>query len=257
MGVTAIPFIVTLCCVCLTNAYFGKTFVVYKGYGPVATSVAVTIPSSSRPLSCHSACLRRNSCLAFSMSSSTCILYDTYMDAPVSQLQTQTGQVFFNFAMEEKVSVTAEDASKQNGGWANFYPQQRINKAGRVLSWQVRCGSAGVVLAIWWGEITLPITFIGKHYTEIPDGMQNQLVTYDAPVEETVLVEAGDFLGFHYDDNEPEARVKLLNAEETPEGVPISNMYSKNIHDSDVPVGTTIALETGANRTPCLAVYIS
>ena len=87
--------------------------------------------------------------------------------------------------------------------------------------------------------------------------MQNQLITYDVPVEETVLVEPGDFVGFHYDDNESEARVKVLDADQTPEGVAIENMYSKNIHDNELPLGTTIVANESLKRMPSLAVYVA
>ena len=263
MSVTAILFIVTLCCVCMTNAHFAESkFLRYKDYGPVSASAAVTLPSSSSPISCASACLRRNSCWAFSMYSSTCSLYDTYMDDPASQLQHESGQVFFNFAMKEKVSVTTENIGQPNGGWANFFPQLKINKVGRVVRWQVRCGTAGVVvLAIWRGDVpssgSSPITLIGKHYITVLEGMQDQLVTYDVPVEENLLVEAGDFVGFHYDDNEPEARVKVYVANQTPEGDAIEPGFGVNRHDSDLPVGTTITGSLGTPLAAPLAVYIA
>ena len=262
LSVAVITFIIALCFIMMANGYQGKTFVMHEDQGPVSASAAVTVPSSSRPLSCHSACLRRSSCLAFSMSSSTCSLYDTYMDDPTSQLQTQTGQVFFNFAIREKVSVTTENIGQQNGGWANFFPQLKINEVGRVLRWQVRCGTAGVVvLAIWRGDVpssgSSPITLIGKHRITVLEGMQNQLVTYDVPVEETVVVEAGDFVGFHYDDNEPEARVKIYLANQTPEGDVIEPAFGVDMHDSDFPVGTTINGSLEAPRAAVLAVYIA
>ena len=133
-----------------------------------------------------------------------------------------------------------------------------------MLRWQVRCGSVGVVvLGIWRGEIpssvdSSPITLIGKHYVTIQEGMQNQLVTYDVPVEETVMVEPGDFVGSHYDDNEPEAKVKVLVANQTPEGDAIEPAFGVGMHDSELPVGTTISVSIIATpRTASLAVYIT
>ena len=101
-------------CAWMTSAHQGKSFMMYENQGPVSAPAAVTIPSSSRPLICHSACLRRNSCLAFSMSPSTCSLYDTYMDDPASQLHALTQHIFFNIAPKEKVSMTTENTSNQN-----------------------------------------------------------------------------------------------------------------------------------------------
>ena len=89
--------------------------------------------------------------------------------------------------------------------------------------------------------------------------MQNQLITYDVPVEETVLVETGDFVGFHYDDNEPEARVKTVIGNQTPEGVTIDKAYGQLLHDSQIPgaTGATIGVfEAGVLVTPSLALYI-
>ena len=150
---------VFLYCIAKTSAHPSKAFVMYEDQGPVSASAAVTMPASSRPLFCHSACLRRETCLSFSKSSTTCSLYNTYIDDEISQLHTQSGQVFYNISPKEKVSVTTEDASSQNAGWANFYPQLRINRAGRVLRWQVRCAGAGiVVLSIWRGEIAPNVT---------------------------------------------------------------------------------------------------
>ena len=259
MDVTATVSVFFLHCVWLTSTNQDKTFVMSKDQGPVSAPAAVTIPSSSRPLSCHSACLRRNSCLAFSMSSSpSCSLYDTYMDDPNSQLQTQTGQVFFNLAPKEKVSLMTENTTEKNLGKANFFPQLRIKEAGRVMRWQVRCASAGVVvLAIWREETALSVTLIGKHYITISEGMLDQLVTYDVPMEETVLVEAGDFVGFHYDDNGPRASVRVFNADQTPDGVAIEKMYSTNIYDNELPVGTAIMVDEARKRAPSLAVFVA
>ena len=233
----------------------------FKDQGPVSAPAAVTIPSSSRPLSCHSACLRRKSCLAFSVSSSSssCSLYDTYMDDPNSQLHTQTGQVFFNLAPKEKVSLMMENMNGQNGGKANFFPQLSVKEAGRVMRWQVRCASAGVVvLAIWREETALSVTPIGKHYIAISEGVLDQLVTYNVPMQETVLVEAGDFVGFHYDDNEPQARIRVFDADLTPEGVVIENMYFETKYDNELPVGTTIMVKKFAiKRAPSIAVFVA
>ena len=44
--------------------------------------------------------------------------------------------------------------------------------------------------------------------------------TYNVPAEETVLVEPGDFLAFHYDSSEPQAKVRILTSNQTPEGEP-------------------------------------
>ena len=158
--------------------------------------------------------------------------------------------------------MTTDDASSQNSGWAKFYPQLIINKAGRVLRWQVRCASAGIVaLSVWRGEITpnvaSPITLIGKHYVTVPEGMQNQLITYDVSVDETVLVEANDFVDFLYKDNEPKARVKTIVTDQTPEGEPIGLSFGKLLYDNDLTIGTAIVIEgSGTVRAPSLALYI-
>ena len=154
--------------------------------------------------------------------------------------------------------MTTANTNTINSVATNFFPQLRVNKAGHVWRWQVRCGMTGVVvLAIWRGEITVSITLVGKHYIPVPEGMQDQLVTYDVPVEETVLVEAGDFVGFHYDNIEPTARVTVLDATHTPEGVHIESMYNKNVRDNTLPTGTTLVdLKASRQRLPSLALYI-
>ena len=175
---------------------------------------------------------------------------------------TQIDTAFYKELHHEKISITTEDSSQHNGGLANFFPQLRINKVGRVLKWQVRCASAGVVvLAIWRGEITpfvvSSITLVGKHYITVQEGMQNQPVTYDVPVEEAMLVEPGDFVGFHYLNCEPKALVKIIDDNQTPEGDVIENCYGLLIHDNQVPIGATFNI-FGAwpPRAPSLAVYI-
>ena len=111
MGSASIVFVLLLHGIWMASADTEKAFVMYENQGPVSAASAVTLPSSSRPLSCHSACLRRNSCLSFSLSSSICSLYDTYMGDPASQLQTQASQVFFNLVPKERVSLYTEDTN--------------------------------------------------------------------------------------------------------------------------------------------------
>ena len=259
MDLTSILFVVSLHCVWMANADQRKSFVKYQNNSASSESEEGNIVSLER-ISCARDCLRTYSCLAFSVSSSTCSLYYIYIDDPTIQHIMQTGETFYTTL--QKISVTTEDTNQWNGGWANFFPQLRINKAGRVLKWEVRCAFPGVVvLAIWRGEIApfvrSSITLIGKHHITIQDGMQNQLITYDVPVEETVLVESGDFVGFHYDDNEAEARVKTIVGNQTPEGVTIDNAYGQPLHHNQIPIGGTIGVfESVIPVTPSLALYI-
>ena len=233
----------------------------YENIAAVSASAAVN-GASSASVRCARDCLRKNRCLAFSVCSSSSILHDTYMDDPTIQPTKHTDKAFYKELHHEKISITTEDTSDQNGGWPNFFPQLKINKVGRVLKWQVRCGSAGVVLlAIWWGEITSfvvsSITLVGKHYITIQEGMQNQPVTYDVPVEETVLVEPGDFVGFHYVNSEPKALVKVIKDNKTPEGDVIENSYGMLIDDNQVPIGATFGVSgPGTPRAPSLALHI-
>ena len=247
-----------LCCIWITSADQGKGFLIYEGKSPGSGSAAVIITSSD-PISCARTCVRRTECLSFSIHDSTCSLYDTFIKDPTSQLPTQAGGSFCNINIKEKVSVTTENTDKQNAGQLNVFPQLRINKAGRVWRWQVRCGTAGVVvLAIWRGEIALSIRLVGKQSITVPDGMQNQLVTYDVPEEETVLVEPGDFVGFHYASNQPEARVRVLDADQTQDGVAIDYVYIKRIYDNELHIGTIITPKSNSKfRAPSLAVYIA
>ena len=257
MLVRDIISVTLLCCVWITRADQGKGFVIYEGKSPGSGAAAVIITSSD-PISCARTCVRRTECLSFSIQDSTCNLYDTFIKDPTAQLPTQAGGSFCNINIKEKVSVTTENTDKQNAGQLNVFPQLRINKAGRVWRWQVRCGTAGVVvLAIWRGEITVSIRLIGKHSITVQDGMQNQLFTYDVPVEETVLVEPGDFVGFHYANNEPEARVRVLDADQTQEGVAIEYVYIKLIYDNELPISTILSPKAFRNRAPSLAVYIA
>ena len=229
-----------LYCIWITSANQEKRFAMYEEKSPGSASAEVVI-ASSNPISCARACVRRSSCLSFSISDSTCSLYDSYVKDPTSQLHTQMGQAFCNIALKEKVSLTTANTNKINSGKANFFPQLRINKSGHVLKWQVRCGTAGVVvLAIWRGVIASSITLVGKHYITVPEDMQNQLVTYNVPVEETVRVDSDDFVGFHHESNEPDARVKVTEGGQTPDGVAIENVYYKRIYDNDLPIGKTI-----------------
>ena len=259
LAVAAMACFFSLCCVSMTSTDQGMRYVMFEDKAPVSLSATISIQSST-PIDCARDCLRRNSCLAFSISSSTCSLYDTYMSDPTTQLVSQPGQDFFSLVPKEKVSVTTEDTGDYNSGKVNFFPQLRINRAGRVLSWQVRCGRNGiVVLTIWRGEITSSIILVGKHYITVPEGMQNQLVTYDVPVEETVLVEADDFVGFHYVNDEREAKVQIIKGDQTPEGVAIGKCYFKSIQDDELNVGTTIEEPQSFpnHRVASLAVYIA
>ena len=259
MALSSIGSVIILFCVGITRTDQKKSFVKYENTSAVSALTAVNVASSAS-VSCARNCLRRNRCLALSVSSSSCTMYDSYMEDPPIQL-TQTDKAFYK-VVHEKISITTEDTSQQNGGWANFFPQLRIHKVGRVLKWQVRCGSAGVVvLAVWRGEITpsvvSSITLVGKHYITVQEGMQGQLVTYDVPVKETLLVEPGDFVGFHYDDKEPEALVKIIRGNQTPEGDVIDNCYGLPIHDHELPIGATIDDFAASMRgTPSLALYI-
>ena len=260
MALTSIGSVIILFCVGITRADQRKSFVKYENNSAVS-ALAVNVVSSAS-VRCARDCLRRNRCLAFSVSSSSCILYDTYMDNPTIQLTTHTDKAFYKELHHEKISITTENTSDQNGGWPNFFPQLRINKVGHVLKWQVRCGSAGVVvLAIWRGEITpfvvSSIKLVGKHYITVQGGMQNQPITYDVPVEETVLVEPGDFVGFHYVNSKPKAFVKIIKDNKTPEGDVIEKSYGMSINDNQVPIGATVDVSgPGTPRAPSLALYI-
>jgi hypothetical protein len=78
----------------------GRSFTIHPDTSPLSLPAAPVLVEtvSARPLSCHARCVARADCLAFSLASATgtCSLYDTFADAPDTQLQTEAGVVFFN-----------------------------------------------------------------------------------------------------------------------------------------------------------------
>ena len=72
-------------------------FRIYAEKSPTSLTALTTLTSSSaRKLSCHSECLSRDDCMSFMTSSDHCTLYDSYITDQQTQLQTQTGNTFFN-----------------------------------------------------------------------------------------------------------------------------------------------------------------
>ena len=72
-----------------------------------------------------------------------------------------------------------------------------------------------------------------------------------------MFVEAGDFVGFHYVANEPQARPRSLGPNQIPEGVDIEIIYAKTVFDNELPIGTTIVVEERRPRALSLAVFVA
>ena len=95
--------LLSLCCLCLVvvRSESGRMFAMYTDRAPVSMDPLDVIAATSKPLRCHGACVRRPDCVAFWISSSNCSLYGSFVDDPDSQLQMQTGDVFFNIGKGE------------------------------------------------------------------------------------------------------------------------------------------------------------
>ena len=71
------------------------TFVMHVDQEMIAVTPVQT-STVSKPLTCHAQCLRRQDCVALTISGSSCSLFDTYVTQPENQLQNQQGTILYS-----------------------------------------------------------------------------------------------------------------------------------------------------------------